>query len=515
MASYSSAQLIALVQTLTTTVQALQHQLEWFQRQMFGTRSERLRVLENAQQLALGEVLAPPPQPAPVKERTVAAHTRRERQRDPAAVGEAESVPFFDETRVPVETIPVTPPEAEGLSADQFEVISQKVSYRLAQRPGAYVVLKYVRPVIKRRDTQVISVAPAPQGVIEGSRADVSFLVGLLRDKLDYHLPLNRQHRRLLDSGIDVSRPWLTQLGQQTVGLLEPIYDAHVRSILRSRVKTMDETPVKAGRSEHGRMKTAYFWPIYGELDEVCFPYFPSRDGENVYRALGNQHPPGAVLLTDGYAAYASYAKHVGLTRAQCWSHGRREIFAAESSDPEGVREGLRRIAAIYAIEEEIRDRQLTGEAKRLHRLTHSKPHVEEFFAWVDRRLGQHGLAPATPFTKALKYVRERRVEMMAFLSDADVPIDTNHLERALRAIALGRRNWTFCWTELGAKNVGIVQSLIATCRLHELDVYTYLVDVLQRVGQHPASRVAELTPRLWKQHFAANPLRSVLDTLA
>jgi hypothetical protein len=79
----------------------------------------------------------------------------------------------------------------------------------------------------------------------------------------------------------------------------------------------------------------------------------------------------------------------------------------------------------------------------------------------------------------------------------------------------MGRKNWNFCWTELGAKQVGIVQSLITTCRLHEIDVYTYLVDVLQRVGQHPAARVAELTPRLWKQHFAAKPLRSALHTLA
>jgi transposase len=85
-------------------------------------------------------------------------------------------------------------------------------------------------------------------------------------------------------------------------------------------------------------------------LDEICFPYFPSREGENVYRALGEKHPPGAVLLTDGYGVYASYAKRVGLTRAQCWSHGRREIFEAESADPEGTREGLRRIAALYCV---------------------------------------------------------------------------------------------------------------------------------------------------------------------
>jgi hypothetical protein len=520
MGALSSAELVGIVRSQAQTIQALTQQLstltqqlEWFKRQMFGTKSERLRVLENAQQLALGEVVAQPEALAPRKERVVAAHTRRERQSDAAAVGEAESVPFFDESRVPVETIEVAHPEVGGMSTDQYELIGQKVSYRLAQRPGSYVILKYVRPVIKRHDTQAIIAAPAPQGVIEGSRADVSFLAGLLRD--DYHQPLYRQHRRLEDSGIEVSRPWVTQLSQQSIGLLEPIYDAQFGSIRASRVKTMDETPIKAGRNAHGQMKIAYFWPVYGEHDEICFPFFPSREGENVLRALGREHAPGSVLLTDGYAVYASYAEQVGLIHAQCWSHSRRELFEAEAADPQGVREGLRRIAAIYALEEEIRDKSLTGEIKRLHRLTHSKPHVEAFFGWVDQRLEQQGLAPATPFTKALKDARDRRRELQVFLDDPEVPIDTNHLERALRVIPMGRKNWNFCWTELGAKQVGIVQSLITTCRLHEIDVYTYLVDVLQRVGQHPAARVAELTPRLWKQLFAANPLRSALHTLA
>lgn len=93
--------------------------------------------------------------------------------------------------------------------------------------------------------------------------------------------------------------------------------------------------------------------------------------------------------------------------------------------------------------------------------------------------------------------------------------MDTNHLERALRVIPMGRRNWLFTWTELGAKHVGIVQSLLTTCRLYEISPYDYLVDVLQRVGIHPATRVAELIPRLWKQHFQASPLRSDLYSCA
>ena len=198
-------------------IETLEHRLAWFERQLFGSKSERLSVLENPQQLALAEVLSGESQATPAKVRTVAAHTRRVHEDD---VGEAESVPFFDETRVPVETITVPNPKVQGLAADQYEVISQKVTYRLAQRPGSYVMLKYVREVIKVKQTQAIHCPPAPVGVLEGSRADVSFLAGLLVDKFCYHAPLYRQHQRLQDSGIQVTRPWLTQLTQQAIGLL-------------------------------------------------------------------------------------------------------------------------------------------------------------------------------------------------------------------------------------------------------------------------------------------------------
>jgi transposase len=442
------------------------------------------------------------------KRRTVSEHTRRVQQKD--EIGEADSVPFFDETRVPVETITVPNPHTQGLSPDQYEVISEKVTYRLAQRPGSYVMLKYVREVIKLKQTQAIHCPPAPVGVLEGSRADVSYLAGLLLEKFTYHAPLYRQHQRLQDNGIRVTRPWLTQLTQQSIGLLEPVYAAQLDSVRTSRVIAMDETPIKAGRSGHGKMKTGYFWPIYGEQDEVCFPFFPSRGSEHVRTALGLLGP-GRVLLTDGYAAYEKYARKLEIAHAQCWVHCRRTFFDALQADPESVEHALKQIAALYKIEDQIREQDLSGEKKRQHRLTHSKPKVEAFFEWIERQFERQGLLPSSPFTQALGYARERRVGLEVFLEDPDVQMDTNHLERALRVIPMGRRNWLFTWTELGAKQVGIVQSLLTTCRLHEINPYDYLVDVLQRVGSHPAARVADLTPRLWKEHFASNPLRSDL----
>jgi len=504
--SMSAAQLVVVVQSQAEKIAALEHQIEWFRRQYFGQKSERFAPEPDPNQLHLGETF---PVPAtPVEEhKTIPAHTRRVRREDGAESGE--ELKFFDESRVPVQTITLVHEDVKGLSPDEFDVIGEKVTYRIAQRPGAYHVLKYCRPVIKIKSTAKILALPAPTGVLESSRADVSFIAGLLMDKFAWHLPLYRQHQRLQAAGIRVSRQWLTQLAQASISLLEPIYEAQLASIRVSRVKAMDETPIKAGRAGHGKMHTGYFWPIYGEHDEICFPFHASRSAEFVRAALGIKPLANAVLLTDGYAAYEQYAAKTGINHARCWSHGRRGFFDALTAEPTGAAEALEQIKALYAIEEEIRDRKLVGEAKQLHRLTHSKPLVELFFEWIDRQLERQGFTPSNPYMQALNYVRARRAGLEVFLTDADVPMDTNHVERALRVVPLGRKNWLFCWTELGAKHVGMIQSLIVTCRLHGIDPYTYLVDILQRIGVHPASRVAELTPRMWKDLFAASPMRS------
>jgi transposase len=503
------AQLVDLVGKLERDNINLRRQVAWFQRQIFGQKSEKRHPDPEGVQGILGVGFdAIPDTPLPAKKTVVAAH---ERKAKPVGSGADESSLFFDDKRVPVEVIAVPNPDMELLKPDQYEVIGEKVTHRLAQRPGSYVVLKYVRPLIKRKDTQALSCPPAPVGVIDGSRADVSFVVGMVIDKFDYHLPLYRQHRRLDDAGIRVSRPWLTQLMQSTVALLEPIYDAQLESIRASRVKAMDEVPIKAGRASPGKMKTTYFWPIYGERDEICFTHSSGRAGQHVRDMLGLSPPDDAVLLSDGYTVYASYAKQVGLTHAQCWAHARREVYEAKDIEPAHAETALEHIAALYAAEEHIRKNDMKGAAKRAWRQTHAKPVAERFFKWIDKYFESLGFLPSSPFTTALNYVRERREGLAVYLDDPDVPIDTNHLERALRVIPLGRKNWMFSWTEVGAKHIGIVQSLLVTCRLHDVDPYDYLVDVLQRVGQHPASLVEQLTPRVWKTLFAKNPLRSDL----
>ena len=114
--------------------------------------------------------------------------------------------------------------------------------------------------------------------------------------------------------------------------------------------------------------------------------------------------------------------------------------------------------------------------------------------------------------TKALNYMMNRQASLRVFLTNPGVSMDTNTLERGLRVIPMGKKNWMFCWSEVGAKYVGIIQSLLVTCKMQGINPYVYLVDVLQRVSTHPASKVHELTPRIWKDKFGENPLRSDLD---
>lgn len=495
---------------LATRVTELERQLAWFRKQMLGQKSER-RLLElgGAQQLSLGELLEltdkVPEETEPVRE-----YHRRVSKR-PLEGSPEDSGLRFDPC-VPVKEIEIANAEVEGLSEGKdYEVIDTKTTYRLAQEPGAYVVLKYSRKVIKLRKSEQICCAPAPDSPLPKSMADVSLLVGLLIDKIRYHLPLYRLHQRLRDCGIVVSRMTLTNLVRRTVELLSPIYYAQLSSVLESEVLAMDETPIRAGPAPGGgKMHQGYFWPIYGDKHEVCFPYAPTRSHGVVKEILGEFC---GTLLSDGYDAYMRYAEHRDkVTHALCWAHTRRNFIEAESEEPKLAKEALRRIGCLYRFEEEIRERRLEGDKKQLFRAERSLPEAQSFFAWLNDVLRNRTLLATNAFTKAAAYALEREAGLRVFLENPDVAIDTNHLERALRPIPMGKKNWLFCSTELGAEVVGKIQSLIQTCRLHEVDPYTYLVDVLQRIDTHPVREVHLLTPRLWKLNFATNPLRSALS---
>lgn len=490
---------------LKADLAAVTQQLQWLKRQLFGTKSEKRLDIDPAVQGNLLDALGvatPPPKPPPTETVT---YQRRKKQRD-GAVNDT-GLRFGED--VPREIIAVKDPDIEAIPEDRRERIGEKVTYRLAQRPGSYVILEYTRPVYKVLDDLRIVTTPAPANVLEKSAADVSFIVGMLVDKFCYHLPLYRQHQRLVQAGIRLSRTSLTNWASQAIDLLAPLVDAQHRHVLQSRVLAMDETPIKAGRVKKGKMRQGYFWPIYGEADEIVFRYAPSREHRHVNAFLGGFE---GTLLSDGYEAYAAYAKQKdGVIHAECWAHCRRGFEQAQAYEPSACAEALTLIGALYRHEEIIRERNLVGEKKLAYRSEHSEPIVHAFWQWCDQQCHRPDLVPSNPLAKAVQYARSRQASLQVFLTDPDVPIDTNHLERGLRAIPMGKKNWLFAWTEIGAERIGIIQSLLVTCRLQGVDPYTYLVDVLQRISEYPAKQVIDLTPRVWKTKFADAPMKSDL----
>ena len=498
---------------------ALRDQLARYERQQYGQRSEKRRNAGASSDGGASDGAASPDagEDEPEAEKTTEKKGEAEkkagkkpqggvngRKKDRGDAVNGAGLRFGPDATVI--DIDVMPPEIDGLAADEFELISERVCCKLASVPIRHVVLRYHYKKAKIMSSGALVCAPAVEGVFKNSCADVTFVAGMLVDKFAWHLPLYRQHQMLAESGITVNRRSLSGWANRAISLLEPVFEAQCRSVLESSVIIMDETPVRVGRDpdKPGKMKQCYYWPVLGDRDEVVFHFAPSRAHHHVERFLGDFK---GTLVSDGYGAYAEYAEMRGdAVRLQnCWTHTRRNFEEQLNNYPVLAGEALDLIGGMYRIEKKFRSRP--PPELLVARRIHTRPLVDAFWLWCEQTLEDPALTPKHPIRQALNYAVERQQSLEVFLDDPLVPIDTNGVERALRRIKLGQKNWLFSWTESGAHNVGIVNSLVATCQLLEISPLVYLTDVLQRIDTHPADRIHELTPRLWKELFADAPM--------
>ncbi len=274
----------------------------------------------------------------------------------------------------------------------------------------------------------------------------------------------------------------------------------------------MDETPVRAGRKpgRPGKMKTGHYWPVLGERGEVVFPFARSRQHRHVAGILGDH---AGTLVSDGYGACEAHVaiREKMVKQQGCRAHVRRKFEEQLASHPQLAAEALALIAPIHAIEDEIAGKPpgVRLEARR----SRTRPVVDAFRVWCRERQEDPALTPKHPIARAVGYAATRQATLEVFLEDPQVPPDSNGVERQLRGIKLGQKNWLFSWTGPGARNVGIINSCTATCRMQGIDPCIWLTDVLIRAGTHPNSRIDELTPRRWAELFADNPMTSDIAT--
>lgn len=485
-------------------IENLERQLAWFRRQLFGASSERrlLQALSPADQLLLDQEMLKPSEEAPEPTTTVKSYERQQRQK-PTDFVDSDSRLKFDDT-VPVEEVLVPNPETEGLSEEDYQVVDERVTYRLAQREGPYVVLKYVQPVVKLKTG--LSCPPIPPAIFARSFADVSLLAGMVVDKFLYHLPLYRQHQRLKQAGVSLHRSTLTRLIHRTGELVEPIYTAVLSSVLAGEVLIVDESPTPAGRGDK-KMKKGYYWALYGDQAEVAFLFSPTRARSVLDEALSVF---GGTLVSDGYRAYDSFAQQTAnVVHAQCWAHARRKFIDAEALAPKQCAQILALLQDLYEIEQRAR-----GKPNKLAKLREqeSRAIVEEIFKRLESEMSSAAWAPSHPFIQAADYTLTRKHQLGVFLDNPEVPLDTNSVERTLRGPAVGRKNWMFHVTEVGARYGAMFYTLLQSCALCDVHPTQYLTDILQRVAVHPAADTHLLIPRLWKEHFSSEPMRSDLS---
>jgi transposase len=373
--------------------------------------------------------------------------------------------------------------------------IGAEITERLDYRPASLFVVEHVRPKYACAMCHAhVAVTPVPTEPLPRSRASSGLLAQVITAKFADHLPLHRLEGILARHGVELSRSTMCDWLAGCADVLRPIYDALRARVRASKVIHTDDTPVPVQDRSRTRTRTGRIWVYMGDAHN---PY-------NVYDATPSRSRDGPQTFLAGFKGYVQadafggydglYA--TGATEVACWAHARRKFVEARDSDSRLSLDALAHIRRLYDVEraaaEYDSDRRLSL------RQRDSVPVLRAFKDWLDATRDR--ALPKSPLGAAITYALNQWAALNVYATDGDLAIDNNAAERALRGVAVGRKNWLFWGSDAGGTSAAILTSFTATCKRHGLDPWSYLADVLARVPSHPTERIAELLPDTWAQ---------------
>ena len=473
----------ALVISQKLELEKLRFEIACLKRMKYGRSSEQLDAQITQMQLTLEDLeaslaekpehLRPVPKDPPVKpaRRALPAHLPREELVHESAC-----------------TCPACGGELRRLGED----VSEMIEYV----PGRYKVIRHVRPKLSCAACQKIVQAAAPSRPIARGLAGPGFLAHVLVSKYADHLPLYRQSQIYAREGLDLDRSTLADWVGGASELLGPLVASLGRYVLAAKKLHGDDTPVPVLCPGRGTTKQGRLWTYVrddkpaGSIEPaaVLFRYSPDRKGERPQAHLASFV---GVLQADAYAGFDRlYGERI--QEAACWAHVRRkfyEIHVAHASPIAAV--ALDRIGRLYGIEAEIRGRP--PDERREVRQARAGPELESLHAWWHATLTT--LSKKSELAVAIRYALSRWTALTRYRDDGRLEIDNNAAERALRAVALGRKNWLFAGSDDGGERAATIYSLLGTAKLNNLDPEGYLRYVLERIADHPINRIEELLP--------------------
>lgn len=354
--------------------------------------------------------------------------------------------------------------EITGLTEDSTEVTVIERRYILVKHKRK----KYRYEPSKGTQNEIIVTAKGPEKLLPGCCYSIDFALSVVRDKYEYHLPLERQTRAMESLGLKgVGTKTLYNLCEAVSVHLEPVTEAIRKDISASNLCVhMDETPWPVqGKDDNG-----YMWILSNQAGSL-YRFEPTRSGKVADELLEGYEGP---LLSDAYNGYDRFKKKKGITLGHCWAHGRRKFFDIRELYPESD-EILDLMEDLFGFEHEAK----TYEELGVLRQEKSKPLTDKIYAWLIERKDRH--LPESAFTKAVDYVLKRWKEFTAFLTDVRIPLSNNEAERAIRHAVMGRKNFYGSKTINGADTAAILYSVIESCKKLEVDPTTFIRQAILR----------------------------------
>jgi transposase len=370
------------------------------------------------------------------------------------------------------------------------------ISEQLEYVPESFKVIRHVRPKFTCTGCDRVVEAPAPSRPIERGLAAPSLLAHVIVSKYADHLPLFRQSEIYARQGVEISRSTMAGWVGAASDLLSPLVDAIQKHVLAGRKLHADDTPMPVLAPGNGKTKTGRLWTYVrderpaGEqtAPAVWFAYSEDRRGEHPRQHLKNF--TGA-LQADAYAGFHHlYGNHI--YEAACWAHARRkfhDIHLAHASPT--TTEALARIGALYAIEDEIRGKPV--DLRLSVRQTRARPLLDDLRKWMEKAL--RSLSSKSETAAAIRYALSRWRSLTRYTEDGLLEVDNSAAERALRAVALGRKNFLFAGSDCGGERAAAMYTLIGSAKLNGLDPELYLRTVLAQIADHRISHIEDLLP--------------------
>ncbi len=378
-----------------------------------------------------------------------------------------------------------------------MQKIGEDVSETLEIIPERFKVIRTIRPKLSCMKCDTIVQEPAPSRPIPRGFAGPGLLAHVLVSKYADHLPLYRQSEIYEREGVELSRSTLADWVGQASRLLEPLIDRLGRYVMAAEKLHGDDTPVPVLEPGRGSTKTGRLWAYVrddrpaGSTDPpaVWFRYSPDRKGERPRTHLKSFH---GVLQADGYAGFEKLYEEGRIVEAACWAHARRKFFEVHEHKPSPIAaEALERIGALYGIESTIRGKM--PEDRCDVRQQQAGQLLDDLRGWLQATLTQ--LSAKSELAGAIRYSLGRWPALTRYRDDGRLEIDNNAVERELRAVALGRKNYLFAGSDAGGERAAAMYSLINTAKLNGLDPEAYLREVLAKIAEHPINQVDQLLP--------------------